>query len=174
MKKWIRKRNISKVELSLVIILCSIIFLIYGGMTILKFGVHSSTVSGESMENTLSNGTKLLSINREFKKIKRGDIVSILFYEGDKRGNMVKRVIALPNETINIKSNKVYINGKLLDEPYAYYSGESKDDLEVTLSEEAYFVMGDNRLASIDSRVFGPIDEKLIVGVILKFKKSEK
>jgi signal peptidase I len=158
----------------LILILLAIASSLYGGDTILKIGVSHSVVSGQSMENTLSDGTKLLFINDDFKGIKRGDIVSVLAYEYEKKIHIIKRVIAMPNETIHIKGNKVYINGDLLEEPYAYYSGPSEDVLTITLLEGEYFVMGDNRLHSGDSRVFGPVPKENILEVLLNYSLPKR
>lgn len=174
MKKILYEKSIPKPAYFLILLLIVINFLLFGGMTILKTGIFYSIVSGSSMEKTLSNGTKLLSVNDEFIGIKRGNIVSVLVYDDGKKINIIKRVIALPNETIHIEGSKVYINGNLLKEPYAYYSEPSKDALTITLHDNEYFVMGDNRLHSTDSRELGPAPKKNILDVIIKTKKPNK
>ncbi|HSR04022.1 MAG TPA: signal peptidase I, partial [Proteiniclasticum sp.] len=112
----------------------------------------------------------------QYKKIRRGDIVRNAVtimgdpVEWDSSGDpfiLLKRVIALPGETIRIEENKVYINNELLSEPYAYYSGISDVDMVMTLGDEEYFVMGDNRLDSGDSREWGPFNIENIRGVAL-------
>jgi signal peptidase I len=109
--------------------------------------------------------------------IRRGDVVVFKFPEDPER-DFIKRVIGLPAETIEIKAKQVYIDGKPLDEPYAHFlelSGPS-DFHEVTLSDVRdeygpvtvpdgqYFVMGDNRDNSQDSRYWGFLDRDLIKG----------
>jgi signal peptidase I len=168
---WLQKKSISKAELLIILILLGIAFSVRGATTALKIGLHYKALHGESMEKTLSDGTKVLFINANFKGINRGDIVSVSAYEEEKLIGLVKRVIAIPNETIRIQKNKIFINGELLEEPYAYYSGPSEDDIAITLPEDTYFVMGDNRLDSLDSRVLGPIPRDLIRKVVLKSKK---
>ncbi len=170
MKECLQRKSIPKPEFLLIVILLSIAFILQGGLLVLKICIYYSTVSGESMEKTLSDDSKLLLIKSDLKKIKRGNLVSI---KADNEGsyNLLKRVIALPNENIKINGNKVYIDGQLLDEPYAYYSQSGKDDLNLTIPPDGYFVMGDNRLDSVDSRDFGPISKTLINSVVLKFRK---
>jgi len=172
--KSLHEKSIPKPLFILTLFCVSMASLATGGMTTIKIGIQHGIVSGQSMEKTLSNGTKLLLINDDLKGIKRGDIVSILAYINGKRSNIMKRVIALPNDTIEIIGTNVYVNGNLIDEPYAYYSGSSKDSLSLTLHEDEYFVMGDNRLESQDSRHFGPVPKENILQVLLKAKNSRK
>jgi len=173
MKKWLHKKFMSKIELILLLAIVAVLFMMYGGLTILKIGIRSGVVSGTSMEKTLTEGTRLLFVDYKFKEIKRGDIVSIFVKMNGKNANIIKRVIALPNETIHIQGNRVYINGNLLEEPYAYYIEDSEDNLTLTLKENEYFVMGDNRIISQDSRTLGGIPKDFIVGIVIKIKETK-
>ena len=128
------------------------------------------------MHVSVTEDSRILYLDPLYKKIRRGDIVSnaVTFLgvpvERGSSGDpfiIIKRVIALPGETIRIEANKVYINNELLSEPYAYYSGKSDDDMVTTLGDEEYFVMGDNRLVSGDSREWGPFNIQNITGVAL-------
>lgn len=170
MKKWLQEKSIPKPAFVVILVLFALAFLLNGGITILKLGIYSSVVSGSSMENTLSHGSKLISINENFKEIKRGDIISIKINTHEGKISLVKRVIGMPGETINIQGNKVYINGDLLEEPYAYYNGQCEDDLKITLQEDSYFVMGDNRLDSLDSCILGPIHRNMITRIVLFYR----
>jgi signal peptidase I len=99
-----------------------------------------------------------------FTEPQRGDIVVLQRgeYSSDEE---VKRVIALPGETVHIKSGAVYVNGRRLEEAYA--SGPTHPDYGPnTMGENAYFVLGDNRGVREDSREYGPVRSKAIQGKI--------
>ena len=118
-------------------------------------------VDGDSMKNTLKNGDILLLY--KLSSINRFDII-VLDEEKDNE-KIIKRVIGLPGDTVAIKKGKIYINDKVIDDEYAY--GETSDYDKVTLGNDEYFILGDNRLISKDSRYFGPIKEKEIKGKIV-------
>lgn len=118
-------------------------------------------VDGDSMKNTLKNGDILLLY--KLSSIDRFDII-VLDEEKDNE-KIIKRVIGLPGETVAIKNGKIYINDKVIDDEYAY--GETTDYNKVTLRDDEYFILGDNRLISKDSRYFGPIKDNEIKGKIV-------
>ena len=118
-------------------------------------------VDGDSMKNTLKNGDILLLY--KLGSIDRFDII-VLDEEKDNE-KIIKRVIGLPGETVAIKKGKIYINDKVIDDEYAY--GETSDYNKVTLRDDEYFILGDNRLISKDSRYFGPIKDNEIKGKIV-------
>ena len=118
-------------------------------------------VDGDSMKNTLKNGDILLLY--KLSSIDRFDII-VLDEEKDNE-KIIKRVIGLPGETVAIKKGKIYINDKVIDDEYAY--GETSDYNKVTLKDDEYFILGDNRLISKDSRYFGPIKDNEIKGKIV-------
>lgn len=118
-------------------------------------------VDGDSMKNTLKNGDILLLY--KLGSINRFDII-VLDEEKDNE-KIIKRVIGLPGETVAIKKGKIYINDKVIDDEYAY--GETSDYDKVTLEDDEYFILGDNRLISKDSRYFGPIKKSEIKGKIV-------
>lgn len=117
-----------------------------------------------SMVDTLSPDDLVLvdKISYKLRSPKRGEVV-IFTPPIDSKNKYIKRVIALPGETIEIKGNTVYIDGKVLNEPYVY-SHILKGYGPEKISDGYVFVMGDNRSVSMDSRYFGPIPVGSIVG----------
>jgi len=130
-------------------------------LIIRTFIVTPILVQGESMVPTLDGG-ELMILKKYDTNYKRFDIVVVnKNVEGD---NLIKRVIALPGETIRYKSNRLYINDKIIDDVYAY--GETENFQEITLGEDEYFLMGDNREISKDSRTLGIIKKEEIEGTV--------
>jgi signal peptidase I len=96
----------------------------------------------------------------------------VVISDPDDHGFSVKRVIATEGETVMLKSGKVYVNGKELNEPYlpagsVTWGSTKTGDQFFNLGENEYFVLGDNRKVSIDSREYGPVPEENILGLIL-------
>jgi signal peptidase I len=120
-------------------------------------------VDGASMDPTFTNGQYLIvdELSYHFTSPERGSVL-IFKFPKDTSKYFIKRVIGLPGETVSLKRGKVFINGKELDEPYIKYT--SDNTLSYTLAEGEYFVMGDNRSASADSRLWGPVPARDIVG----------
>ena len=129
-------------------------------------------VSGDSMDDTFENGQYLIinELSYELGHPSRGDVM-IFKYPVDTSEYFIKRVIGLPGDTIVLHNNTVTIknsanpNGFLLSEPYA--KGETLGEETVTLSSDQYFVLGDNRMVSADSRLWGPVPASDIVGTPL-------
>lgn len=117
-------------------------------------------VNGTSMESTLYNGETMIlnKIAMRFKGIKRWDIVVIK--TGDT--HLIKRVIGLPNDVVKYESGKLYINDKVVIDKYSVT--ETVDFEEIKVGSDEYFVMGDNRYVSQDSRMIGPIKKDEIKG----------
>ena len=136
------------------------------------FLITPAAVSGSSMESTLNNHD-LVIINKlvyRIKPIERFDIVVVNNDEDNDR--IIKRVIGLPNETIEYKDNKLYINGKLIETKLSF---EYTDDFKVETKEDEYFVLGDNRDVSKDSRMLGSFNKKDIVGRVgIRFYPFDK
>ncbi len=126
-------------------------------------------VSGASMEPTFQNSQYLIvdELSYHFEQPQRGDVI-VFRYPKDPSEFFIKRIIGLPNETVKISSGNVYIvaqNGKSeeLSEPYVVNKGNGPD-MSVTLGPEEYFVMGDNRPESSDSRLWGTLPRQNIIG----------
>lgn len=140
-------------------------------LAILNYFFSLSIVPSDSMSPTIEP-KDFIVYQKKFNEIKRGDIVGFQDPYGDEI--FIKRVVALGGETIEIEDGKVYLNGKVLEEPYL--KEEMLGDMEATvIPENELFVMGDNRNSSADSRVFGTIKESEIKGkfiaIILPFNR---
>lgn len=126
-------------------------------------------VSGTSMVPTFDDGEYLIvdEISYRFNDPARGDVI-IFRFPVDPTKFFIKRIIGLPGETVAIQGSRILVTndehpeGIILDEPYI--SHRSNNSMAVTLGDGEYFVMGDNRSGSSDSRAWGPLDEKYIVG----------
>ena len=123
-------------------------------------------VEGTSMQPGLQNHDRLF-VNKfiyDFGKIHRGDIV-VFRYPLDPKKSFIKRVIGLPGDRLNIVDGDVYINGKRLHEPYVPLKYRDHTSMMVgVIPPHEYFVMGDHRNVSEDSRDFGPVPRKDIYG----------
>lgn len=119
-------------------------------------------VSGNSMNPTLIDG-EYLAMNPKVDSLERGDIV-VAKIDGFR---VIKRVVALPKETIHVQDGKIYIDGVLLEEEYAIpndFAGTAS--VPLVMGEEEYYLMGDNRGESEDSRVYGGVNFEKIQGVV--------
>ena len=127
-------------------------------------------VNGTSMYPTLQDKEFMILNKISLKQgINRFDIVVV--QENNK--HIIKRVIGLPGESVMYKDDKLYINGKAVEDNYSKTATNDFDN--VVLGENEYFVMGDNRIVSKDSRVIGPVNIKNIKGktnlIIFPFNK---
>jgi signal peptidase I len=133
---------------------------------IITFLYQPVKVEGTSMQPELRDQDRLF-VNKfayDFEKISRGDVV-VFYYPRDTQKSYIKRVIALPGDNIRIDDGRVYVNSQRIDEPYVpkrFVDVRSMADMVVPPNE--YFVMGDHRSISSDSRDFGPVARKLIYG----------
>ncbi len=127
-------------------------------------------VSGESMVPTFEDGEYLIidELSYYFETPKRGEVV-VFHYPKDPSKYFIKRVIGLPGETVKIEKEKITITDgdKTIELAEPYIKNSGFNNLAVTLNDQEYFVMGDNRPASSDSRIWGPVSEDLIKGRVL-------
>ena len=140
-----------------------------------KYLFSLAFVSGNSMANTVCNNG--LCIEKKFDfEIERYDIVvaKVPRYDAEngidflRYESAIKRVIGLPNDTIDIQNGNVFVNGNLIDK--FNYNTEAGDELNfpITLNEDEYFLLGDNREISYDSRAYGCIKVEDIEGKIIQ------
>ena len=153
-----------------VVVSLAIFFVIY------IFIAQPHQVNGHSMDPNLQTGEYLLTekLSYRFGEPQRGEVIVFrapLSACIDTGCDYIKRVIGLPGETVKVAQGKIWINGQPLDESQylsaqvitnagAYTAGER----EITLGQDQYFVCGDNRAGSSDSRTWGPIERKAIIG----------
>jgi signal peptidase I len=130
------------------------------------FFVSIYFVDGESMSPNFADGEMILWDKNAYQRElpKRNDIV-VVNYPGDPNfRKYVKRIIALPGETVQIKGGKVFIDGKKIEENFLSSSIFTEPEGTWKLNIDQYFVMGDNRPNSNDSRFFGPVQSRFING----------
>lgn len=130
-------------------------------------------VKGQSMEPNFENGDYLIidEISYRLREPKRGEVV-VFKYPQSPSQRFIKRIIGLPGETVEIKDGKIKIfkNGQLQilnEEDYVSSLIHTSGDIQAVLGPNEYFVLGDNRDFSFDSRRFGPLPEEYIIGRVL-------
>jgi signal peptidase I len=149
------------------------------GLLLVVFVIQRNSVIGPSMVPTLHQNDQLLveKVSKWFHGIHYGDIVTVStsdLPQHDDGPNIIKRVIGLPGDLIEIRDNAVYRNDERLEEPYLPEGTITRVRTlqyeKVRLAEDEYFVLGDNREVSLDSRSFGPVPLNSIIGkVLLRF-----
>lgn len=155
-----------------------VVVAISAAMLIRVFLFQQYYIDGPSMQTTLMPEDRVLVNKMSYKlhDIHRGDVIVFDRVTNEvQHDDLIKRVLGLPGETLEIRSCIVYINGVQVDEPYlnpeqtsqvepSARCGSHTDMAPVVVPEEMVFVMGDNRVQSFDSRDFGPIDSDKVRG----------
>ena len=150
MHSWLRDLVISVVVSAIIII----------------FLYQPVRVEGTSMLPVLEDQDRLFINKLAYRvgEIHRGDVV-VFLYPHDHEKSYIKRVIALPGDTLRIDHGQVYVNDARVEESYVPRQFEDdRSQPEMTVPKHEYFVMGDHRSVSSDSRDFGPVDRELIYG----------
>lgn len=133
---------------------------------IVIFVVQPVKVEGTSMQPQLSDQDRIF-VNRfiyRFKEIGRGDVV-VFWYPKDRSKSFIKRIIGVPGDSVEIRRGTVFINGELIEEPYLKREfRDFQSYKKVIVPDGKYFVLGDHRNSSNDSRSWGFVDEPLIYG----------
>lgn len=146
---------------AIVIVVFLLIFLLLVGKPLL--------VNGGSMLPNFHSGEIVIVEQISYlnsKPIKRGDVVAAKFPADEKKTRLIKRVIGLPGEIVKVKDTHFFINDAPLTENYQPIYGQSpyKELAEVRLDDDEYFLSGDNRPGSSDSRLWGPVTRQDILG----------
>ena len=125
-----------------------------------------SEVRGNSMRPGIEDGDRILVDHLSFwlGEVERGDVV-VMRYPLDPSLDYIKRVVGLPGDSITIRGGMVSVNGELLDEPYVS-EADPHTHLATNVEADTYFVLGDNRLRSSDSREFGFVPRELLRGKV--------
>jgi signal peptidase I len=135
-------------------------------LVIIIFLYQPVKVEGTSMNPLLSDQERIF-INKfiyHFEPIDRGDVV-VFWYPLDRSKSFIKRIVGLPGEAVEIRAGRVYVNNKELADqfvPASYIDGSTYGPVQI--GQDEYFVMGDHRDSSNDSRVFGPVPRQYIYG----------
>ena len=171
-------------ELLEAVILAIIVFIL------IHTSIRNFKVEGSSMNPTLESGQHLIVNKLVYSQLdmdrlsriipfwqaetpdtryaihppKRGEVI-VFHFPRDPSKDFVKRVVGLPGEEVEIRQGKVYINGQALTEPYLDRLDNSRVG-PMSLREKEYFVLGDNRRSSNDSRIWGPVSETYVVGKV--------
>ncbi len=141
---------------------------IFISLMIVRYVGQRTEVIGTSMVPTLEDGDQLITdkISYRFREPERFDIIVFPYEPAD--AFYIKRIIGMPGETIRIEDGKIYVNGEVLKESYGYGYTEAIDleGKDLVLGEDEYFVLGDNREVSMDSRYedVGKIHRKQLLG----------
>lgn len=148
------KKRSSFIKDILEVLICAVII----SFILLRFILMPCEVNGSSMYPLLHDKDRAYSFR--ISKLFGIDRFDICIIDVEEKF-IVKRVIGMPNDTIEFKDNVLYINGESYDEPYL--DNVKTDDFEITLKDDEYFCMGDNREVSKDSRYYGPFSSKQII-----------
>jgi signal peptidase I len=145
---------------------CRLLLAMGIALVIVVLAYQPVKIEGNSMAPLLSDH-ELIFINKlvyHFEPVHRGDVV-VFWYPLDRTKSFIKRIVALPSETVEIRQGLVYVNGNCVPEPCIPSQYEDLSDFgPIRVPSDSYFVMGDHRNSSNDSRVFGPVASRLIYG----------
>ena len=161
------------------LLLRDLVFALMLAVLVIVFIVQPVKVEGTSMLPRLHDGERIFVnkliyyksptlLNMGWPRLERGDIV-VFWYPNDPNKSYVKRIIGLPGETVEVRDGRIIINGKLIEEPYLdpHLNLSHRSSPPLRVKDHYYFVMGDNRDNSSDSRIWGLVPEMYIYGKAL-------
>ncbi len=155
-KERTKRQKIRRIELKVISWILVIAIAIAAGYFFVYFFLEKASVYDSSMNPALSSGDKLLieKLSYKISDPERYDVIVFKQGKGEHEFTNVKRIIGLPGETVKIVDGKVYINGSVLDEEIntEYIAVPGTAAVNILLEENEYFVLGDNRNESVDSR----------------------
>ncbi len=150
-----------------------IVVAVTASLLIRTYAVQTFFIPSKSMKPTLHVGDRILvnKLSVEFGSINVGDVIVFKappteHCETGGPGDLVKRVIGLPGQHLTSRGNTIYVNGKALKEPWTYFHTIGSPIGHVTVPKNSYFVMGDNRANSCDSRFWGSVPRSDIIGKV--------
>lgn len=160
-KTQMRQRFLRFLELFEILLVAAI------AVGVVAFIAQPFRVQGASMTPNFFSGDYVLvdKVSYYFRPLQRGEVIVFKNPENESE-YFIKRTVGLPGEGIVISDGEVYINGKLLGEGYLPKGTTSNGETGFVLGSDEYFVMGDNRLQSRDSRSWGALREKEVVGLV--------
>lgn len=154
------------------IVFCLLVFIASGCTLVMP--VQPIRVEGTAMLPALKDGDRIV-ISKNPDKLERGDIV-VFYFPLDQRKSYIKRIVGLPGETLEIREGAVLVNGTILEEPYvdSKFNQSRRSLPEIRVPQKSYFVLGDNRDNSSDSRIWGTVEGKLIYGrYVMKYSEAK-
>ncbi len=158
-KKQKKKKSVVREMAEIVLIALAL------SLFIKTFVAGNYWIPSESMVPTIEVNDKVIVTNFSYwiGEPQRGDVI-VFKFPLDTKKDYIKRCIGLPGETVEFQDSKLYVNGELVEEPYLPEGLTFEDYGPITVPEGSYFMCGDNRNHSADSRVWGFLPEKLIIG----------
>lgn len=161
------KSGISKHRLVVILALIVTTLVVMALLTIKLLTLHVLKVEGRDMEPTLHRGDRIL-VTSERRTLQRRDIVTFK-YPADPSKRFIKRIVGLPGELVEIMEGRVFVDGKLLNEDYLdpQFNRYPLSKAAFRIPNQSYYVLGDNRDNSNDSRLWGPLPADFIDGMVL-------
>ena len=145
-------------------------------LTVLFFFCWPFQVQGLSMSETLRDNDRIVvsRLSALTDSFSRGDLAVCRILDSSREEIVVKRIVGLPGDHVFIEGGRLFLNGRLAEEPYLLQTVnaetgtanimETEGEVDILLAHDEYFVMGDNRALSFDSRVVGPVNRQAVVG----------